>query len=88
MERTSPYSVRQILSVFRPLVESSAAGVLVRRELPPRWGIGFTEWIGIQPGLELVLTRYQLSQGLNLDLEVDQPMLSLGCVVTGKMFHQ
>jgi AraC-like DNA-binding protein len=56
-----------------------------REDLSNQLGQGFTEYIGIRPGLELILTRYRLARELCLNVEVDSPMFSIGCVVSGKM---
>jgi AraC family transcriptional regulator, transcriptional activator of the genes for pyochelin and ferripyochelin receptors len=79
-------SIRKFLSSFQPLRQSTKeVFVSCRKDLPRRWGTGSTERVEIQPGLELILTRYQLNHGVCLHLQVDRPMLSFGCVVSGKM---
>jgi len=86
MAHTSPHPARFLLSAFQPLRRSTKAGFIAsRRDLPKLDGTGFTERMEIQPGLELVLTCYDLRHDLNLHLQVDQPMISFGCVTTGKV---
>ncbi len=85
MDRIFSNSVRKLLSAFRTPDQTTAEGFTGRTDLLSKWGTGFTERVGIRPGLELILTRYQLNHGLNLHLQVDQPMFSFGAVITGRM---
>lgn len=44
-----------------------------------------TERVEIQPGFELLLSRYQTGTARTLHVKVDRPMFSFGCIEEGRM---